>query len=244
VGTERVDLAAAAERGIVVTNTPGANASSVADLTRGFLFALARHIAAAKRAVQRSSWPRVEGVGVGGKRLGLVGMGAIGKEVAVRASALGCTVVAHDPLLDQASADLRHVTRAVLDEVIATADFVSLHVPSNPDTRGMVSASFLRAMKPGAFLINTVRGDLVDEEAMADAIGGGHLAGAALDTLSCEPPQKSHVLLGLENVLVTPHMGAHSDEAVGGMSRMAAADCLGVLDGRPPRFPVNRGRKT
>jgi D-3-phosphoglycerate dehydrogenase / 2-oxoglutarate reductase len=238
VGTENVDIPAATEHGIVVTNTPGANSASVAELTIGFLFVLARRIVEADRAVKSGLWPRIDGWGVRGARVGLVGMGAIGKEVAVRALALGCLVAAYDPCLDETFAAAHGVKSVALGELLATSDFVSLHTPSNAETRHLVDEAFLQAMKRGSFLINTARGDLVDERALAEAIQSGHIAGAALDTLCSEPPEPSAALLLIDNVVVTPHMGAHSEDAVAGMSRMAMEDCLAVLRGEPPRFPV------
>jgi D-3-phosphoglycerate dehydrogenase / 2-oxoglutarate reductase len=242
VGTENVDVAAAAEHSIVVTNTPGANAASVAELTIGFLFVLARRIVEADRAVKGGLWPRVDGSRVRGARVGLLGMGAVGKEVAARAQALGCLVVAYDPCMDETFAAAHGVKSVDLGELLATSDFVSLHAPSNPHTHHLVDEHFLRAMKRGSFLINTARGDLVDERALADALRSGHVAGAALDTLCSEPPDQPAVLLSMDNVVVTPHMGAHSDDAVAGMSRMAMEDCLAVLRGESPRFPVSLRR--
>jgi D-3-phosphoglycerate dehydrogenase / 2-oxoglutarate reductase len=239
VGTENVDIPAATEHGIVVTNTPGANCASVAELTIGFLFILARRIVEADRAVRGGLWPRIDGRGVRGARVGLVGMGAIGKEVAVRALALGCRVAAFDPCMDESFAATHGVESVALGELLATSDFVSLHAPSTPETRQLVGGVFLKSMKPGSFLINTARGDLVDERALADAIRSGHIAGAALDTLCSEPPEQAAALLRMDNVVVTPHMGAHSEDAVAGMSRMAMEDCLAVLRGEMPRFPVN-----
>jgi phosphoglycerate dehydrogenase-like enzyme len=238
VGIDNVDLDAARRRGIAVTNTPGANAESVAELTIAFVGALARSVVPASAAVRTGGWPRVEGVGIAGKILGLLGLGAIGREVARRGRALGMEVLAHDPALTPDEIRATGAEPASAEEVVARADFLSLHVPVLPETRGMVDAQLLARMRPGAFLINAARGELVDEEALADALESGHLAGAALDSLTAEPPPPDHRLLALHNVIVTPHVGAHTDAATIEMGRGALADCLAVLDGRPPRNPV------
>ncbi|MDX6732734.1 MAG: hypothetical protein QOC54_2682 [Baekduia sp.] len=239
VGVDNVDLAAAAERGIVVTNTPGANAGAVAELVVGLMLALARRIPQADRAVRQGTWGRMDGVALEGKVVGLLGFGAIGREVARRVAAMGCTVVTHDPApaAPAAAADLG-VRFAGRDEVIATSDFLSLHMPVLPDTRGSVDAAFLAAMKPGAFLVNAARGELVDEAALVEALGSGQLAGAALDALAEEPPPPGFALGALDNVILTPHVGAHTDHAVSSMGRAAMANCLAVLRGEPAPNPV------
>ncbi|HEU4656907.1 MAG TPA: NAD(P)-dependent oxidoreductase, partial [Capillimicrobium sp.] len=161
VGVDNVDLEAAAERGVVVTNTPGANAGAVAELVIGLLFALARRIPYGDREVRAGRWPRLAGVALEGKTLGLLGFGAIGREVARRAVALGMTVRAHDPFPAIDAARELGVELAGQDEIVATSDVVSLHTPVLPETRGMVDAAFLARMKPGAMLVNAARGELV-----------------------------------------------------------------------------------
>ena len=238
VGVESVDLEAAARRGVAVTNTPGANAEAVAELTIGLLIALARSIPAASAQVHAGEWPRVEGIGIAGRTLGLVGIGAIGSAVVPRAAGLGLRVLATDPGLDAAAiaaAGAEPVERA---ELLARSDFVSLHLPVLPATRGLVDEAFLAAMKPGAFLINAARGELVDEDALEEALRSGRLAGAALDALGQEPPRPGNPLLSIETVIATPHIGAHTDTATNEMGRMALADALAVLDGRAPHHPV------
>lgn len=238
VGTEQVDLDAAREHGIVVTNTPGANADAVAELTIGFLFVLARRLQDATAAARAGSWSPIRGLTIEGRTVGLVGLGAVGRAVARRAVALGCRVLAHDPAADAGFAAAHGVELAELDEVLAAADFVSLHVPLLPETRLLVDDAFLARMRPGSFLINTARGELVDEAALVRALENGHLAGVALDTLAEEPPPHEHPLLRLETAVVTPHIGAHADGATNAMGRMALDDCLAVLAGRDPEHPV------
>jgi D-3-phosphoglycerate dehydrogenase len=238
VGVDNVDLDAAAERGIVVTNTPEANAGAVAELVIGLLFTLARRITYGDREVRAGRWPRLPGIALDGKVLGLLGFGAIGRQVARRATALGCVVRAYDPVPDHMAATELGVELLGQDDVIATSDFVSLHAPVLPDTRGMVDAAFLARMKPGAMLVNAARAELVDERALADALRTGHLAGAALDVLAQAPPTADFALAELDNVVLTPHTGAHTDLAAETMARGALENCLAVLRGEPAPNPV------
>jgi D-3-phosphoglycerate dehydrogenase len=239
VGVDRVDLAAATRAGIVVTNTPGANSAAVAELAIGLMLALGRSLCPADRATRRGEWPRYAGVGLRGKTVGLVGLGAIGREVAARLHAFGCRVVAADPYLRPEAAHAIGVRLVGLDELLAGADFVSLHSAATPATAGMVDAGFLGKMKAGAYLVNTARGELIDEAALGQAIEGGRLAGAALDCFRKEPPPADHPLLGLPQVIATPHMGAHTDEAVNTMGRVSLECCLAVLSGERPAHVVN-----
>lgn len=238
VGVDNVDLNEARARGIVVTNTPGANTVSVAELALGLMLALARRIPAAVEATRRGEWPRLSGVSLEGKTIGLVGLGAIGKALALRLAGFGCRVVAHDPFADQAFAAQHAVTVTTLDGLLAESDIVSLHVPLMPETRGLVDAGFLARMKPGALLINTARGEVIDDRALLASLQSGHLAGAALDAFGHEPPDPADPLLALPQVLVTPHMGAHADSAINAMGWMSTVDCLAVLQGQEPKYRV------
>ena len=231
VGVDNVDLRAAAEHGIVVTNTPGANAGAVAELVIGLFLALARAIPYADRRVRAGEWGRIDGIALEGKVVGLLGLGAVGREVAWRSLALGCRVRAYDPVAPEDYARKHRIELASRDEVIGGSDLLSLHVPVLPQTRGMVDAGFLAAMKPGAFLVNAARGELVDESALLEALRSGHLRGAALDALADEPPAPGLELARLDNVVITPHMGAHTDSAVKAMGWRAAENCLAVLRG-------------
>jgi D-3-phosphoglycerate dehydrogenase len=208
-GMDNVDVAAAERRGVRVSSTPGANARSVAELAVALLLALARNVATHDRGVRQGSWKRRTGVELVGKRLGIVGYGAIGREVAeIARGGVGMEVVAHDPLVAEAAVPL-----LPLDEVLATSDALSLHLPLTDETRGLIGASELAAMKPTAFLVNTARGGLVDEVALADALQSGQLAGAALDGFEEEPLGVSP-LRALDNVVLSPHAGAATREAV------------------------------
>jgi phosphoglycerate dehydrogenase-like enzyme len=238
VGTNNVDLAAARARGIVVTNTPGANAGAVAELTVALLLLLARPIIDAAAATQAGQWLRVPGLSLGGKTVGLVGFGAIGRAVARLLSGFDCRLLAYDPWCDTAAAAALGVAPVDLAALLAESDFVSLHAPATPETRGLVNADFLARMKSGASLVNTARGELVDEVALYDALSSGRLRGAALDAFVAEPPAADNPLLALPNVIATPHMGAHTDGATTMMGRMALADCLAVLRGEEPAHRV------
>ncbi len=238
VGTNNVDLAAAQARGIVVTNTPGANAGAVAELTVALLLLLARPIISAAAATRAGGWPRTAGLSLAGKTVGLVGFGAIGRAVARLLAGFECRLLAADPWCDVDLAAQLAVTPVELDDLLAASDFVSLHAPVMPETRGMVDAAFLGRMKPGASLVNTARGELVDEKALYEALAAGHLRGAALDAFAVEPPGADNPLLGLPNVIATPHMGAHTDGATTTMGRMALKDCLAVLRGNGASFRI------
>lgn len=207
-GLDNIDVAAARDLNVALSSTPGANARSVAELAIALLLALARHVAVHDRAVRGGSWSRRTGSELAGKRLGVVGYGAVGREVARIARGLDMEVVAHDPLVSDAEVPL-----VPLAELLAESDAVSLHLPLTEETRGLVDADALAAMPPGALLVNTARGGIVDEAALADALASGRLGGAALDTFAEEPPAASP-LLALDNVVLSPHAGAATVEAV------------------------------
>ena len=236
VGVERVDLEAARSTGVRVTNTPGANSVSVAELTIGLMIALARQIPSAVELTRVGEWRRISGVALENKTVGLIGFGAVGRQVARRLQAFDCQIIAYDPFVT--SADSCDVELLPQDEVVRQADFLSLHVPVAEETRCMVNEQFLAQMKPGSFLVNTARGELIDERALLQALQDDHLAGAALDCFSVEPPERDNPLLALPQVILTPHTGAHTDGAINAMGWMALRDCLAVLRGQQPAYPV------
>lgn len=238
-GVDRIDLVAATEKSIVVTNTPFANGSSVAELAVGLMLSLARSIPFLSAETRAGNWPRTTGVTIEGKTVGLIGLGTIGKQVALRLRAFKCTLIAHDPAADTDFADSNGIELVTLDNLIARADFISLHCPLLPTTRSMVNESFLAQVKPGAFLINTARGEIIDEAALLRALQSGHLRGVALDTFALEPPGKDNPLLSLPQVIATPHCGSHTDGAMNAMGWGALGDCLAVLRGEKPMHPVN-----
>jgi D-3-phosphoglycerate dehydrogenase len=238
VGIDNVDLAAARQKGIVVTNTPGANSVSVAELALGLMLSLARQIPEAVDAVHQGKWPRYAGVSLEGKTVGILGLGAIGKQLARRLAGFSCRVLAYDPIADVAFAKDNGVELAPIDEVVAEADFLSLHLPLLPETRCLVNTAFLQKMKKGSYLINTSRGEIVDEDALLQALKSGHLKGAGLDAFTVEPPDPKHPLLALPQVIATPHLGAQTDGATSNMGWLALRDCLAVLKGEEPKYRV------
>ncbi|RMG45839.1 MAG: phosphoglycerate dehydrogenase [Acidobacteria bacterium] len=223
IGVDNIDVEAATERGVVVLNTPDANAKTTAELTIAHLLSLSRHLPQADRSVREGRWERSRFIGteVAGKTLGIVGFGTIGRIVAKRALGLEMRVLAHDPFVTEEVMRDAGVEPADLDRLLAESDYVTLHCPANEATRGLISEDRLRRMKKGARLINCARGSLVDEEALVRVLQEGHLAGAALDVYAQEPPEGSP-LLGLENVVLTPHLGASTREAQSAVARAIA----------------------
>ena len=238
VGVDSVDLAAAREKGIAVTNTPGANSVSVAELALGLMLALARQIPEAVEAVHLGKWPRYAGLSLEGKTVGILGLGAIGKQLARRLAGFDCKLLAYDPLVDAAAAGALGVELTSMDEVLRQSHFVSLHLPLLPETRCMVNDEFLGRMRKGSFLVNTSRGEVVDEDALLRALQSGRLKGAGLDAFTTEPPDPKNPLLALPQVIATPHLGAMTDGATSNMGWLAMRDCLAVLEGKEPAYRV------
>ncbi|TAL07881.1 MAG: phosphoglycerate dehydrogenase, partial [Nitrospirae bacterium] len=214
VGVDNIDLEAATKKGIAVMNTPGANAVAVAEHTFALMLALARHLCRADALTRAGRWEKksLQGTELRGKTLGIAGLGRVGMEVARRARVFGMEVIAHDPFVSTTVARELGIKLASLDEVYAAADYLTLHVGLTPQTSGMINAAALAKMKKGARLINCARGELVEEAALAEALRSGHLAGAAVDVFTEEPP-KSSPLLALENVIATPHIAGSTREA-------------------------------
>ncbi|MGH9385131.1 MAG: hydroxyacid dehydrogenase [Vicinamibacterales bacterium] len=213
VGVDNVNLDAATARGIVVMNAPGASTISVAELTMTQLLALARRLPAADASMKQGKWDKRSFLGeeVRGKTLGLVGLGRIGQEVARRANAFAMTVIAHDPFIADRIASELGVELISLDDLCARSDYVSLHLPLTPETRHLFNATRLARCKRGQRLINTARGDLIDEAALVEAIRGGHIGGAAIDVFAQEPTT-NHQLQQLPQVVASPHIGASTRE--------------------------------
>ena len=242
VGHDAVDCAAAAEHGVWVTITPGTNDRSVADHTLALLLALARDLIQEAADTRAGRWKRAFGVELGGLTLGLVGFGRIGRQVAQRARAFGMDVLIYDVYQDEraaAEAGARYVT---LDELLVKSDFVSLHAPATPQTHNLINAATLAQMKPASYLINTARGELVDEDDLATALERGQIAGAALDVFKQEPPGAGHPLLALPNVIATSHVAGLTRQSSERMAQVAADNVLAVLRGERPPHPVNEPR--
>ena len=231
-GYDRVDIEAAAKRGIAVTTTPGSNAEAVADLTLGLMLAVARAIPLLDRAVKSGGWPRRTGFEIFQKNLGIVGLGEIGKKVAARAKGFSMNIRVYDPMADRHFIEGNGLIEACLDELWRESDVISLHAPLVDDTREIVNAAAIRRMKPGVILINTARYELINEAALLKGLADGAVGGLGLDVYAEEPPT-DHPLLKLPNVVLTPHAGSHTLEARTRMADMAVTNLIDVLSGRP-----------
>jgi glyoxylate reductase len=229
VGYNNVDIDAARELGVTVTNTPGVLTEATADLTMALLLAVTRRIVEGDRLLReegRCEWDplMLHGSSLQGKRLGIIGMGRIGSAVGTRARAFGLDVIG--------------VRRGeVLDELLTTSDIVSLHAPLTPETHHLLDAKSLAKMKRGAYVINTARGSLIDEDALCDALDSGHIRGAGLDVYEHEPEVNAR-LFSMKNVVLLPHIGSATDEARGAMARIAATNVLLFLRGQEPLHRV------
>jgi D-3-phosphoglycerate dehydrogenase len=241
VGTDNIDLDAATRAGIAVVNAPTANTVAAAELTLALIYALARHLPQADQSLRRGEWRRADFVGMemAGKTLGIVGLGKIGLAVAARAQAMDMTLLGNDPYVSPDVAENAGVRMVELDELLAKSDVVTLHIPLSDATRGMIGAAQLALLKPSALLVNVARGGVVDEAALAEALGTKRLAGAAVDVYEQEPPRDSP-LLSAPNTVLTPHLGASTREAQDKVAVEVAEQVLDVLAGRPARFQVNR----
>ena len=240
VGYDNLDVPAIARHGVLATNTPGVLVDATADLTMALLLAVTRRLAEGDRLVRSGaawSWDIsfMLGSGLQGKQLGIVGMGHIGQAVARRAAAFGLDVVHHSR---RAVPDAGPSRPLPLDELLATSDVVSLHCPLTPQTRHLIDADALRAMKRGAYLVNTARGPIVDEAALAAALADGTIAGAGLDVYENEP-EVHPGLRGLDNVVLAPHLGSATVETRTRMARLAADNVVAVLTGKDPISPIS-----
>jgi D-3-phosphoglycerate dehydrogenase len=242
VGVDNIDIAAATRKGIVVMNTPGGNTVSTAEHTISMMMALSRHIPAADATLKAGKWDRNKFLGaqLAGKTLGIVGLGRIGKEVARRAIGLDMKVIGLDPFLaPDRAAQLGIESAPDLDSLLPRCDFLTLHTPGGPENMNLVGAAQLAKMKRGARVINCARGGLINEEALAEALRSGHIAGAALDVFVKEPPPPDHPLLKLPTVVSTPHLGASTVEAQDAVAREAAQLLIDFLKRGVVQFAVN-----
>ena len=244
VGVDNIDLRAAAEMGIAVTHTPHVLTEATADLTMALLLAVARRIVEGDRMIRSgefSGWDPLMllGTSLQQKRLGIIGMGRIGAAVARRALGFGLEVVYHSRTVHTEVERELGICRVPLEELLETSDFVSVHAPLTADTKHLIDADALERMKSTAHLVNTSRGALIDEGALAEALLAGRIAGAALDVYEREPEVDPR-LLHLNNVVLLPHLGSATLEARSAMARIVASDVAAVLNERPPKYPVTR----
>lgn len=241
IGVDNVDLAAATAKKIVVTKVPDYCIDEVSDHALALLLAAARKITLSNAQVHAGRWEMPAVVPIRrlrGSVLGLAGFGRIPQLVAPKAKAFGLTVIAHDPFVPSDVFAREGVERVDFAELLARSDYISIHTPLMPETRGLFGAEAFRQMKPTAYLVNTARGPIVDEQALAEALDAKRLAGAALDVMPQEPPVGSP-LLGRDNVIITPHTSFYSEESLLELQRKAAEEVVAVLTGKPPKNPVN-----
>ena len=240
-GVDNIDVEAATRAGVTVVNTPTGNTVAAAELTIAMLMALARNIPQADRNVRAKQWDRSAFVGteVRGKVLGIVGLGRIAQEVVQFALSLGMKVLAYDPFVSQEYASQRNVTLIALDEMLPLVDFLTVHVPLTDATRNILDADRLKQMKQGARVLNVARGGVIDEEALAAAVACGHLGGAALDVFETEPLPEDSPLRNNERIILTPHLGASTVEAMDRVAEDVAVQVLDILQGRPALHAVN-----
>lgn len=240
VGVDNIDVDEASVKAIVVVNAPTGNTVSAAEHTIGLMFSLARNIPQANQSLRSGQWRRSDfmGVELRGKTLGLVGLGNVGTEVARRARGLDMEVIGYDPFVSPDYARKLQVEPDSLEQVLKRADFISLHVPLNDATRGIIGIKEMAMMKPSACIINAARGGLIDEEGLVKAIHDKKLGGAAIDVFA-EEPTTSSILFGEEKIIVTPHLGASTVEAQAMAARDVAEQIVTVLRGQPARYAVN-----
>jgi D-3-phosphoglycerate dehydrogenase len=241
IGVDNIDLPAAAEMGITVTYVPDYCVREVSDHAMALLLALARKIPFSNKLVQSGRWEMPAVVPIhrlDGRVLGLVGFGNIPRRLAPKAQAFGLRVVTHDPYVPPDVLKAANVEGVAFDRLLQISDFVSIHAPLNPATRGLFNAETFRKMKPGALLVNTARGPLVDEQALVEALKAGQLGGAALDVVASEPLAKNSPLIGHDDIILSPHTAFYSEEALAELQTKCATDVARVLSGEPPVYPV------
>ncbi|MGB4050844.1 MAG: phosphoglycerate dehydrogenase, partial [Methanoculleus sp.] len=239
-GVDNIDIEAATRRGIIVANAPEGNTLAATEHTMAMMLSLARNIPQASASLKRGEWKRSKfmGIELNDKVLGIVGLGRIGTEVARRARAMEMKCIAYDPFISKERAANLGVELVALDDLFRRSDIITVHTPLIKETRHVVNAKTIATMRDGVRLINCARGGIIDEEALADAIRSGKVAGAAVDVFESEPPTDSP-LLGLDQVICTPHLGASTVEAQKNVATSVANQCISVLSGGPAKYVVN-----
>ncbi len=240
IGLDKIDVAHATAQRLPVLFTPGVNHTTVAEHTFGLLLALSKHIVTVGAAARQGEWKRLTGHEIMGKTIGIIGLGRIGKEVAIRANAFGMPVIAYDLYWDDAFATTHGVAkRESIDAVLRDADVVSLHCFLSDETRGMINAESIATMKQGAIVLNCARGELVDTPAMVEALSSGRLGGYGTDVLDEEPPHPDHPLLTAPNCVVTPHIGSRTYESVVRQASRATLNLVNFIKGDPDVIQAN-----
>lgn len=238
-GYDRVDIDTAKACGIPVSNTPGVNAEAVGELTFSLILSLARKVPYLDRSTRNGQWLRSTGMELKGKTLGIMGLGAIGKVVGRCAKGFEMNVIAYDPFIDESYCLSHHIGVCSFEEVVEQSDIISLHLPLNESTKHMINQTVIGKMKRGAILINTSRGGIIDETAAYEALKSGHLSGLGLDAFEMEPPSNSP-LFELDNVVVTPHTGAHTAESTDNMANAAIRNLIDILNNNECPYIINR----
>lgn len=238
-GYDRVDTAAASEYGVTVTNTPGVNAQAVGELAFGLILAAARKIPYLNQKTREGLWVRSSGMELKGKTLGILGLGAIGKVVARCGEGFGMKILAYDPFINETYCSEHQIESVSFEELMSRSNVVSLHLPLLDTTHHLIDAAALGRMPDGAILVNASRGGIIDEDAAYEALKSGKLAGLALDAFEVEPPTASK-LFELDNVIATPHTGAHTKEATDNMANAAVKNLIDLLSGNDCPYIVNK----
>ena len=241
VGVDNIDIPAATAKGIIVINSPGGNTIAATEHTMAMMLSMSRNIPIANETMQKGEWNRKKYVGVElrGKTLGVIGMGRIGSGVAKRAMAFDMDIIAYDPYINEERAKALGVTVGTLDDVITKSDFITVHMPLTPDTKGMIGMAQMKQMKKGVRLVNCARGGIIVEEDLAEAVKQGIVAGAAIDVYTSEPVGLDHPLVGVPGIVLTPHLGASTVEAQIGVSLDVSKGILAALKGEPVATAVN-----
>ncbi|MEM3730801.1 MAG: C-terminal binding protein [Candidatus Bathyarchaeia archaeon] len=247
IGVDNIDLKAASKRKIPVANVPDYCIGTVADHAFALILALNRKIILADQTLKEGKWglwtspsPKLMGLDLEGKILGLVGIGRIGTAAAMRAKGFGMKVIAHDPYITREKAEELGIELVDLETLLKSADFISIHAPLTPETRGMIGERELRLMKKTAYIVNTARGPIIQEKALYKALKEGWIAGAGLDVYEKEPPDPSNPLFKLENVILTPHIAYYTEEAVRRLEMSAVEEAIRILQGQMPKNLVNK----
>jgi len=240
IGLDKIDVAAATELKVPVLFTPGVNHTTVAEHTFALLLAAMRNVVPEANSVARGEWKRITGRELWGKTLAIVGLGRIGKEVAIRATAFGLRLIGYDVFWDDGFAGKYAISRcATIDALLEQADIVSLHTSLNAETRHLINAGNIGKVRKGAVIINCARGELVETAAVAGALRSNHLLAYAADVLDEEPPPRDHPLLGLSNALITPHIGSRTYESVARQATCAVENLVLFLSGKQPHARAN-----
>lgn len=240
VGYDNIDVQVATQNGIYVTTTPGAVEQTVADTTMGLMINLARNITLGDRSIRKGGWERLRGTEVWEKRLGIIGLGTIGKNVAHRAKGFNMEILAYDPFMDLDYCKKHEISSVGLDQIFETCDYITIHCLLNESTRHLVNSERLGKMKPGAFLINTSRGGVVEEKALAEVLRERKIAGAALDVFETEPLPKDSPLFDLDNIILIPHIAGYSHDVTIKAGVMVAESVLAALKGEVPPHLLNK----